>query len=110
MEFRAVEELAENAGDLALYNPRPVIFDRDARLSEAIAHLHTDLGEYARFLAGIESIVHRLFDGRDQCLGGRIKAEQVTVLEEELRNGNFTLPACHFDGGGGRRLPLKQGL
>ena len=108
VEFRAVEELAENACDLALYNPRAVVFHDDARLSVAIAHLHTDLGKYPRFLAGIERIVHRLFDGGDQCLGGRIEAEQMTVLEKELRNGNFPLPARHFDGGGGCGLPVRR--
>src|SRR6516164_7669483 len=108
VKFRAVEKLAENTCHLALYNPRPVIFDRDARLSEAIAHLHSDLGKDPPLLAGIESIIHCFFDSCDQCLRGRIKAEQVAILEKELGNRNFALPACHFDGGGWSKLSLRQ--
>ena len=108
VEFRAIEELAENACDLALDDSRAVILHDDPRLPVAIAHLHADLGEYPRFLASIERIVDRLFDGGDQCLGGRIKPEQVTVLEKELRNGNFALPTRHFKGGGGCGLPVRH--
>src|ERR1035437_10051994 len=108
VEFRAIEELAKNACDLALDNPRAVILHDDPGFSVAIAHLHTDFGENPGFPASIESIVHRLFDSSDQCLGGRIKPEQVAVLEKELRNGNFALPSSHFKGGSGCGLPIRH--
>jgi hypothetical protein len=47
---------------LALYNSRAVILHDDPELPVAIAYLHTNIGEYPRFLASIESIIHRLFD------------------------------------------------
>src|SRR5512143_2166207 len=53
VEFRAAEELPENAGDLALYNARAIVLHDDAGLPVVIAHLHTDLGKYPRFLASI---------------------------------------------------------
>ena len=87
---------------------RAVVFHNDPRFPVAIAHLHADIGEDPGFLAGIESIVDRLFDGRDQCLRGGIKAEQMAILEEELRNGNFALPTRHFEGGGGQGLPVRH--
>ena len=101
VEFRAVEELAEDARDLALDNSRAVVLhDRPAHLPERSLTSHPDVGENARFLAGIERVVDRLLDRGDQRLGRGIETEQMTVLEKELRDGNFALPARHFEGGG----------
>jgi len=61
-----------------------VILDDDPRLPIAIAHLHDDFRKNSRLLASIDSVVHRLFDGDDQRLGGRIKPKEVAVLEKEL--------------------------
>src|SRR3990167_9413235 len=108
VEFRAIEELAEDAGDLVLDNARTVVLHHDTRLPVALAHLHADLGKYPCFLASIERVVHRLFDGGHQRLGRRVEPEQVTVLEKELRNGDFTLPSSHIGGGGGCRLPVRH--
>ena len=84
VEFRTVKQLAENAGDLAFDDSRAVILHDHPRFAVAVAHLYADVGEYSRFLTGIESVVDRLFDGGDQCLGGGIEAEQMTILEKEL--------------------------
>ena len=100
MEFRAVEQLAENAGDLALDDSGTVILHDHPRFPVAFADLHADIGQYPGFLASIESIVHRLLDRGDQCLGGGVETEQMTILEKELRNRNFALATRHFEGGG----------
>ncbi|MCZ7660324.1 MAG: hypothetical protein M5U07_21935 [Xanthobacteraceae bacterium] len=106
VEFRAVEQLAEDPRDLALDDSGPVVLDDDARSPVAVAHLDPDLGQDACLLAGVEGIVHGLLDGREQRLGGRVEAEQVAVLEKELGDRDLALPARHLDGGGGRGLLL----
>ena len=80
--------------------PGTVILHDHARFPVAFADLHADIGQYPRFLAGIERVIHRLLNRGDQCLGGGIKTEQMTILEKELRNRNVALATRHFDCGG----------
>ena len=101
MEFRTIQQLAENARDLALDNSRAVILHDDPRFAGTVADLDTDLGEDAGFLAGIERIVDRFLHGGDQGLGRGIETEQMTILEEEFGDGDFALAARHFRSGGG---------
>ena len=86
VEFRPIQELAEDAGDLTFDDAGPVILHGDERLSSALPHFDSDLGQYSSFLARIERVVDGLLDGRDQRLGRRIETEQMTILEEELRD------------------------
>ncbi len=106
VDFRTIKQLAENARDLALDNARAVVFDGDPRPLETAAHLDRDFRQHARLLAGVERIVDRLFDRRDQGLGGRVEPQQMAVFEKELRYGDFFLPAGHFQGGRRRRLSI----
>ena len=98
VELRAIEQLAEDARDLALDDARAIVFDRDPRSLETAAHLDRDLRQHACFLAGVERVVDRLLDGGHQSFGGRVEAEQMAVLEKELRNGDIFLSAGHFQG------------
>jgi hypothetical protein len=50
-----------------------------------------DLGEDARFLAGIERVVDRFLDAREERLAGRIEPEQMAVLREELADRDVAL-------------------
>ena len=108
VELRTVKQLAENPGDLALDNSRAVILHDHPRCAVAVADLHGDVREDARFLASIERVVDRFLDRGDKRLGKSIEAEQMTILEKELRNRNFALPTRHFEGGGGWRLPVRH--
>ena len=73
VEFRPIQELAEDAGDLTFDDAGPVILHGDERLSGALPHFDSDLGQYSSFLARIERVVDGLLDGRDQRLGRRSK-------------------------------------
>ena len=75
VELRPIKQLAEYAGDLALDNSRAVILDHDPQLPGALVHLNDDIWQYAGFLAGVESVVHRLFDSSHQRFGRRIKTK-----------------------------------
>ena len=109
VEFRPVEELAEYARDLGLEDPRPVVLDHDPALAVALAHLHSDFRQDRRLLAGIERIVDGLLDRHDQGLGGRIEAEQMPVLEKELRDGNVALPSSHIECSGSFQWRVRHG-
>ncbi len=111
MELRAIEQLAEDPGDLRPHDPRPVVRD-DHAVAFLLDHLlddHLHIGQDTRLLAGIERIVHRLLDRRQQRLARVIEAQQMAVLREELRHRDLALSLRQLGGrhaasGGGLRL------
>jgi hypothetical protein len=96
MEFRAVEQLAEDLRDLLLDDAGAVVLDRDpeAVLPELV-DLDDQLGQDPRLFAGVERVVDRFLDGGEQRLLRVVEAEQVAVLGEELRDRDLALPRRH---------------
>ena len=109
VKFRTVQQLSEYSRDLALDNPRAVILDRDPRPLKTTAHLDDDLRQQPCFLASIEGVIYRFFDGSDQRFGWGVEPKQVAILQEEFRNGDIALPAGHFQGGSRLRLDVRHG-
>jgi hypothetical protein len=64
--------------------------------------LDHDLGQDARFFAGIERVIHRFLDASQQRFARIVETEQMAVLGEKLGNGNFALARSHFRGGDGQ--------
>ena len=62
-------------------------------------HVNPEFGNDAGFLAGIQRIVDGFLDRREQRLARIIESEQVTVLGEELADGNVALLRSHGLGG-----------
>src|SRR5690606_21348850 len=91
----------EDARDLALDDAGAIVLDGDEALPVAMPHLDADLGKYSRLLTGVERIVHRFLDRRDERLRRRVEPEQVPVLQEELGNGDLALPRRHLGRRGG---------
>ncbi len=99
VEFRAVKQLAEDASELVFHNTRAIVFDGHAEhVVSFLRNLDPDFGQDAGLLAGIERVIDGLLDGGQSRLGQRIKAEQVAVLEKELRNRNVALASRHLVG------------
>ena len=117
MKLRAVEELAEDQRDLLADDARAIVLHAHAVARAALPHLldvDPDLGEDARLLAGVERVVHRLLDAREQRLARRIEAEQVPILGEELAHRDVALPGGERLGrrpaAGGGSGPAGRGL
>ena len=92
VEARAVEELAEDVRDVLGDDPRAVVLDRDPEgLGTGPTDLDLDVGEDLGLLAGVERVVDGLLDRGDHPADGRVEAEQVLVLLEELRDRDRTL-------------------
>src|SRR5262249_32654421 len=85
----------------------PVVLDGDAeaRLVD-LADLDADVGQDARFLAGVERVVDAFLHRRQDRLRGVVEAEQVAVLGEELRDRDVSLLLRELDGG--RALALSR--
>ena len=85
VELRAVEQLAEDQGDLLSEDARPVVLHADlvAVLRRAL-DVDPDFGQDAGLFAGVQGVVDRLLDGGQQGLAGVVETQQVAVLGEEL--------------------------
>jgi hypothetical protein len=119
VKLGTVEQLAEDQGDLLGDDARAVVLDAHPVAGAALPHLldpHPDLGKDARLFAGVERVVHRLLDAREQRLARRVEAEQVPVLGEELAHRDVPLPGGErlrrgpaARGRGGRRIRRRRG-
>jgi len=111
VKLRAVEQLAEDVGDLLGDDSGAVIGDAyaEAMLVELV-DANVDVGQDAGLFAGIEAIVDGLLDGVKQCLSAVVESEQVSVLGEELGDGDVPLPACEAFGNGVIDGPGKSRL
>ena len=110
MKLGTVEELAEDQRNLLADDARTVVLDAHPEPRPALPDLldpHPDLREDARLLAGVERVVDRLLDAREQRLARGVEAEQVAVLGEELADGDVPLAGGQGLSGG---PPLGRGL
>jgi hypothetical protein len=120
VELRAVEELGEDGRDLLPDYSGAVVAHGDAearglagrgrRAAVGRDHLHghEHVGEDAGLLGGVEGVVHRLLHAGEHRLARVVEAEEVTVLGEELGDGDLPLARAHLDGGDG--LHRRRGL
>ncbi len=70
VELRAVQQLAEDQRDLLLDDAGAVVLDADLKPIDARRFdVDPDFRHDARFFAGIERVVDRFLDGRQQCAG-----------------------------------------
>jgi hypothetical protein len=109
VELRAVEELGEDRRDLLADDAGAVVDDRDAeagglagRRRRPVARdlqRDDDVGQDAGLLGGVERVVDRFLDARQQRLARIVEAEQVPVLREELGDRDLPLAGAHLDGG-----------
>ncbi len=59
-----------------------------------------DFRQDAGLFAGVQGVVDRLLDGRQQGLARVVEAQQVPILRKELADGNIALAGGHRLGGG----------
>jgi hypothetical protein len=112
VELGAVEQLAEDLGHLLAHDAGPVVLDRDAVAVFAdLCDLDFQVGENARLLAGVEGVVDRLLHGREKGFLRVVEAEQMTVLGEELGDGDVALAGRHAPGvlAAGLAPPWRRG-
>ena len=101
VELGSVEQLAEDAWDLALDDARAVVGDDDAvPVLGHLSDLDLEIGQDPGLLAGVERVVDRLLDRGQQRLGGAVEAQQVPVLGEELADRDLLCLAAMRLGGG----------
>ncbi len=96
MELRAVQQLAEDQWDLLFQNARAVVLHADFETVRT-GRLDMDpyLGQDAGFFAGVQRVVDRLFDRREQRLAGIVEAQQMAVLGKELADRDIALTGGH---------------
>ena len=106
VKLRAVEQLAEDQGDLLPQDAGPVVLHAHlvAVLLEAL-DVDPDFRQDAGLFAGVQGVVDRLLDGGQQGLARIVEAQQVAVLGEELADADVALAGGHRLGGG----PPPQG-
>ena len=100
VELRAVEQLAEDQRDLLFDDAGAVVLHADFEAVGA-GRLDVDpnLGQDAGLFAGVERVVDRFLDRRQQRLPRIVEAQQVAVLGEELADGDIALLGGHRLGG-----------
>ena len=108
MKLRAIQQLAENQRNLFLRMPGPLSCTPTLkRPGGRWLDVDPDLGQDAGLLAGVERVVDRLLDRRQQGLARIVEAEQVAVLGKELADRNIALAGRHRFGG--RPPPRRPG-
>ena len=101
MKFRAVQQLAENLGNLRFDNARPVVLHADlVAVGAGGFDVDPNLGQDAGFLAGVERVVDRFLDGGEQGLARIVETEQVPVLGKKFADRNVALAGGHRLGRG----------
>ena len=109
MKFRAVEKLRENARDVLADDAGPVIRHGNAKFARLAGrdglpvrhHLECDghVRQDAGFFAGIERVIDRFLHTGQERFTRAVEAEQMPVLSEKFRNGDFPLARAHFNCG-----------
>ena len=102
VEFRAVEELSEDASKLLIHDARTVVFHGYAEhVVSLVRHLDLDLGKNAAsshassaLSTASLTVVRRLSPAN--------QSEKVSVLQEELGHRDIALMRRHFMGGVGQ--------
>ncbi len=96
VELGAVQQLAEDQRDLFFEDPGAIVLDAGLiAVGGRLFHMHPDLCQDARLLAGVQRVVDRLLDGGQEGLAGVVEAQQVAVLGEELADGDVALAGGH---------------
>ncbi len=96
VKLRAVQQLAEDQRDLLLENPGAVVLN--AHFEPVAAggfDVNPNLRQNACFLAGIERVVDRFLNSRQQRLARVVEAEQVAILGEEFADADVALFGRH---------------
>ena len=88
MKTRAIKQLGKDARNLLRHNARPVILHDDLIIIAAAFYLHKDVRQYPCILAGIQGIVHGLFDAGDQGAGRGVESQNLTVLLKKFSYGD----------------------
>jgi len=106
VKFRAIEQLGKNPWNLLTNDARPVVRDGDPEFCGLAGrdrfavrdHLEPDgdVRQNAGFFTSIERIVHGFLYAGEQSLARIIEPEQMPVLREEFRDGNFPLARTHL--------------
>ena len=92
VESRTEEETSEYVRDHPGYDTGTVVlYDDLVFLATEIVHSDVYVGQDVRLLAGIEGVVHRLFDTHQEGFGTTVETEDVFVLLEELCDGDLAL-------------------
>ena len=100
MEFRAVEQLAEDQRDLLFENARAVVLHADFEAVRAGGlDMDPNLGQDAGLFASVERIVDRFLDGGEQGFARVVEAEQMPVLGKKLADADIALGGGHRVGG-----------
>ena len=100
MELRTVQQLAKDQRDLSFENPGSVVLHAD--FVAVVAHLfyvNPDFGQDTSLFTGVQRIVDGFFHRGKQCFAGIVEAQQMSVLGEELADGNIALLGGHRLGG-----------
>ena len=101
VELGAVEELAEDLGNLCLDDAGSVVGDLDPESVLAPAlDAHGQDRQDPGLLTGVEGVVHRFLDRRQESLRGAVEAQQMAVLGEELADRDLALLRGHGPRGG----------
>ena len=77
------------------------------RFAAGLFDVHPDFRQDPRFLAGVQRVVDRFLDGRQQRLARIVETQQMAVLGKELADRNVPLFGGH---GFGRDTPGPGGL
>jgi hypothetical protein len=105
MEFAAIEQLSKDQRNLLFDDPRAVVLDCDAKTAWLrLVDPHPDLRNDARFLAGIQRVIDRFFDGRQKSFAWVIEPEKVFVFRKKLADRDITLLGRHRLGGRAARF------
>ncbi len=110
VELGAVEQLAEDVFYLAPDDAWAIVRDRDLVAAglggrgRGLEFLDFDLDirQDARFFAGVQGVVDRFLDRRQEGLAGVVEPEKVPVLGKELGDRDLALLGCHCFGGRAR--------
>ena len=96
VELRAVQQPAEDQGDLLFDDARPVVLHA---YPEAILPGRQDVDPHFRedagFFAGVQGVVHGLLDGRQEGFSWIVKAEKMAILGKEFTDRDVPLAGGH---------------
>src|SRR5215510_6893740 len=121
------DQLGEDRRNLLPDDPGAVVGNGDPKASSLARRerrpalgdgleLHGDVRKNPGFFACVERVVNGLLHAGQERLARVVKAEEMVVLGEELRDGDRALTRAHLDGGhggpgggaGARALCYKQ--
>jgi hypothetical protein len=110
VKFRSVQQFAENQRYLLFHNAGAIVLHADfVSVRAGGFQVNPDLRNDSGFFAGIKGIVHGFLYGCEKRLSRIIETQEMTVLCEELADGDVSLLGGHGLGGGPPRRSLGSG-